>query len=161
MHPRVPSLLVEFSIDDATPADRTLVARMLQLYLHDFSEFAGYEAGPDGLFEYAWLDSYWVDSDRHAVVFRVDGRPAGFAFVRDLDVTVMAEFFVMRGFRRGGLGREAARRLFARWPGPWRLTQLPTNPGATRFWESTIPVPFERRVESDGTVEHRFTVAAT
>jgi predicted acetyltransferase len=33
----------------------------------------------------------------------------------------MSEFFVLRKYRRQGIGRTAAVELFERFPGPWRV----------------------------------------
>jgi predicted acetyltransferase len=34
----------------------------------------------------------------------------------------MAEFFVLPKYRRGGVGTDAARAVFARFPGEWHVT---------------------------------------
>ena len=69
----------------------------------------------------------------------------------------MAEFFVMRKYRRGGVGTEAARGLFARFPGAWQVRQMRFNPQATVFWRRAIPVPFEDDENDDGPLQ-RFTI---
>jgi len=141
----------------AREEDFDLLARLLQLYLHDFSEHTGWDVDEHGLFHYAWLDAYRHEAGRHAYVFRVEGRPAGFALVREAERIHMAEFFVLRRYRRAGVGFSATRHLLEAHVGPWSITQLATNPEATSFWHRAIPVPFEETVQADGTVEQRFS----
>ena len=70
----------------------------------------------------------------------------------------MAEFFVMRKYRRGGIGNEAARTLFARFPGKWQVRQERANGAATLFWHTAIPVAFEEGATDSGPVQ-RFLIA--
>ena len=50
----------------------------------------------------------------------------------------MTEFFVLRRFRRRGVGRAAAFPAFDRFAGPWEVRQREDNPNATAFWRRTI-----------------------
>lgn len=146
------------TIHPARGEDFALLGRLLQLYLHDFSEHTGWDVDEHGLFHYAWLDAYRHEKGRHAYVFRIEGRPAGFALVREAERIHMAEFFVLRRYRRAGVGLAAARHLLEAHAGPWSITELATNPEATSFWRRAITVPFEETVRADGTIEQRFTI---
>lgn len=147
------------AITPASDAEFTLLERLLQLYLHDFSAHTGDDVDDQGSFHYAWLDAYRVEPDRHALLVRVEGRPAGFALVRSGEPTRMAEFFVLAKYRRHGVGTAAARELFRRFAGDWSITQLATNRAATEFWRRAIPASFDERTWADGRVEQRFTSA--
>ena len=142
---------------EATKALEPVLGRLLQLYIHDFSEFIDADVDADGLFAYSRFDLYWTEAGRHPFLFRVGGRWAGFALVRAGAPHDMAEFFVMRKYRRGGVGQAAAREVFARFPGPWQVRQEPTNPAATRFWHTAIPVAFEEDTTESGPVQ-RFSM---
>ena len=107
------------TVSRATEAEFPLLEQLLQLYLHDFSEHADYDVDERGRFSYAWLDAYREEPERHAYVIRVDAHPAGFALVRAEDPVQMAEFFVLRKYRRTGVGARAAREIIARRPGRW------------------------------------------
>jgi len=50
----------------------------------------------------------------------------------------MTEFFVLRRFRRHGVGRGAAFAAFDRFEGPWEVRQRLENADATAFWRRTI-----------------------
>ena len=93
------------------PADRQHVLFQLwQLYVYDFSEMDGGDVGEDGRYASSiYLGEYWRDPRRHPYVVRVDGKLAGFVLVHrrerladDPGVTRMAEFFIMRKYRRRG-----------------------------------------------------------
>lgn len=148
------------TVREAGPADRVLVGRLLELYLHDFSELDGRDVDPDGSYPYPWLDLYWSDAERVAYVFDVGGRPAGFALVRLGATAEMAEFFVLRKYRRQGVGAAAARDVIARHRGRWVVRQAAENADATSFWRRVVPVPFEERCHPDGGVEQAFDTSA-
>jgi predicted acetyltransferase len=140
-------------VDIATVHDKPALRQLLELYAHDFSERNGADVGDDGTYGYSRLDDYWHEPDRHPFLFRVDGRLAGFALVRSGAPHDMAEFFVLRKYRRGGVGRDAARAVFARFPGAWQVRQQFENTGAIAFWRAAIPVPFTEGETHEGPVQ--------
>ena len=143
----------------AATDEKPVLRRLLELYAHDFSELDGSDVGDDGAYGYPHLDAYWAESERHPFLIRVDGHLAGFALVRSGRPHDMAEFFVMRKYRRGGVGAEAARAVFAQFPGEWQVRQIAANVAATAFWRTVIPVPFTEDTNDEGPVQH-FVIAA-
>ena len=142
---------------EATPEDKSVVRQLMELYLYDFSEFVDADLDPHGYFGYQYLDNYWTEPDRKPFLFRATGKWAGFALVRGGAPHDMAEFFVMRKYRRRGVGIVAARDLFARFPGDWQVRQMAANAGATTFWRRAIPYPFDESANDHGPVQ-RFSV---
>jgi predicted acetyltransferase len=142
---------------EARIEETDVVRHLLELYAHDFSEFTGADVGADGRFGYPYLDLYWTEPERRPFLFRVDGHWAGFALVRTGAPHDMAEFFVLRKYRRGGIGVAAARAVFARIPGAWQVRQMHANAGATAFWRRAIPYEYREEVVEMGPVQ-RFTV---
>jgi predicted acetyltransferase len=129
----------------ATEEQRQVVANLLELHAHDFSEFHDLELGEDGRFGYPDLSLYWRAANRHPFLFRVDGRLAGLALVKkgsevstDENVWDIAEFFVVRRYRRRGVGAHIAHQLWRRFPGPWGVRVMQSNESASRFWEHAI-----------------------
>jgi predicted acetyltransferase len=126
----------------ASLADKSTITRLLQLYLYDFTEFTGEDIEPTGEYLYRYFDNYWLPAEadeRFPFIITANGQLAGFAFVRSPAASHdMAEFFVLRKYRRSGVGRGAALNLFARFPGPWKVTQLPANLPAQAFWRRVI-----------------------
>ena len=150
--------MTALDVDPARPEDAEPLRRLIELYAYDFSEFNRADVGPDGRYpDYPYFDAIWTEDDRHALLFRVDGSLAGFAIVRTGDPNDMAEFFVMRKYRRSGVGVDAARAVFTRFPGPWQTRQQSENAGATKFWRQAIPVAFEESPNPEGPVQ-RFVI---
>ena len=137
----------EVALDVATMADAGLLANLLELYIHDLSGvFPGIELGADGRFGYGKLPLYWSEPEtRFPFLIRCDGRVVGFALATrgspatdDPSVFDVAEFFVLRRYRRSGVGRRAAVLLWNRFPGQWTVRASEGNPGALRFWTGVI-----------------------
>jgi predicted acetyltransferase len=124
-----------------------IMANLLQLYAHDFSEFHDLEIGPDGRFRYTSLPLYWSEPSRHPFLIKMDGKLAGFVLVKrgselsdDPTVWDMAEFFVLRGCRRRGIGTQVAQLVWQRFPGPWEVRVMQSNVSARHFWTHAISI---------------------
>lgn len=122
-----------------------LLRRLMQLYLYDLGSIDGWRIGPDGLYGDAErIERFWTEPGRRAFLVKVDAELAGFALIRDeaelagAGTHEISEFFVLRKFRRRGVGEQAATRLFDLVPGPWELTQLASNVDAQEFWRRVI-----------------------
>lgn len=131
------------TLHDATLNDKPVLRRLIELYRHDFSEFDGADLDERGLFGYPYLDRYWTEAERFPFLLHVDGRLAGFVLVNDRTLTPegdysLAEFFVVRKYRRRGVGRQAALEVFGRFPGVWEVGVLAANTSAQAFWRATI-----------------------
>jgi predicted acetyltransferase len=124
--------------------DRGLIENLAQLYAYDFSEILGFDVEPSGRFEAAFLRE-WPTEQRRCFIIRADGCPAGFALVgmcsvvsNSTDVTDMNEFFVLRKYRRQGVARTAAHKLFDMFPGRWEVREVGPNVAAQAFWREII-----------------------
>lgn len=130
------------TIEPVAYEDKSVLARLLQLYIYDFTEFQARELNAHGEFEYRYLDHYWDPAEgeaRYPFFIRDDGDLAGFAMVRCVNgVNVMAEFFVLRLHRRKRVGAEAAKAVFAALPGRWLVQEVAANLPAQRFWRGVI-----------------------
>jgi predicted acetyltransferase len=148
--PRLPTTrgtVASVAVVEAPVAQRPVLDRLLQLYLYDFSEFAPIgsphgEVDVEGRFTYPGLESYWRDSERIPLLIRADDRLAGFVLVHQwsalelpLDHSV-AEFFVLRKYRRARVGTRAALLIFRLYPGRWEVPVASYNPPAKGFWRS-------------------------
>jgi predicted acetyltransferase len=70
---------MDVQVAEALEDDRTVVRRLLQLYHYDLSVFDGSDVNPHGEYLHRYFDGYWIDSDRKAFLFPVEGALAGFA----------------------------------------------------------------------------------
>lgn len=129
----------------AAKEDQPILANLLELYAHDFSEFYGVELGADGRFGYKGLPLYWSEVGRHPFLVTIDGKLAGFVLLKrgsdisaDENVWDMAEFFIVRAYRRRGVGTQIAREIWTRFAGTWEVRVLQANIVALSFWAGAI-----------------------
>jgi predicted acetyltransferase len=138
----------------ATVEQEPVLANLLELYIHDFSEVIPLELGPDGRFGYPELPRYWSEPGRFPFLIAVDGHWGGFALVRqgsrisgDPEVWDLAEFFVARGLRRRGVGIAAAHLVWRRFAGRWEVRVMQENVAALHFWQRAVAGFAGRAVE--------------
>ena len=130
---------------------KSVLHNLMELCQHDYSEFGGEEVNEHGLFGYRYLDHYWTKAGRYAYFVRVDGKLAGFVLVRTLEegdsmAYSRAEFFILRKYRRQGVGGQAARRVFDLSAGVWRVHQEAQNfPAQAPRWGRWRAGPWTRR----------------
>ena len=109
-----------------TKETRPILENLLQLYIHDLSQFRF--SRPDGAGRFNHDDRYAVfftDPDRGAYLFRDASGPVGFGLVRGISERrrLMAGFFVVRGVRQTttGRSRRGAQEMLRRHPGTWEI----------------------------------------
>ena len=125
---------------------KEILKNLLELYQYDFSEFESEDVDENGLFGYKYLDCYWNEPNHYPFLFQVDGKYAGFALVRKITVEdasnpsymKMCEFFVMRKYRKEGVGKRAAFHIFNLFQDTWEVAELETNLPAQKFWREVI-----------------------
>jgi len=129
----------------ASPEQEPILANLLEFYIHDFSEFYPMDPGPDGRFGYPNLSAYWSHPDRYPFLIEAGGKLAGLVLVKkDRGVASVgpvwdiAEFFILRAWRRKGIGTGAAHQAWERFPGEWELRAMQSNRNAVEFWQRAI-----------------------
>jgi len=145
-HPRSEgSLPPGVEVLPAAREQEPVLANMLELYAYDLSDVVDLQLSPDGRYHYPRLSLYWQEETRFPFLVKVGGHLAGFVLVSrgslisgDPQIWDMAEFFVMRSYRRRGIGAAVAQEIWRRFPGPWDVRVLESNQPAQAFWESTI-----------------------
>ena len=145
MMSRAEKLPAHIAVISARPEQESILANLLELYVHDFSEFHDLDVGADGRFGYGNLPLYWADPGRHPFLVRVHGKLAGLVLVKrgseisgNETVWDMAEFFVLRGYRRRGIGTQIAHEVWRRFPGLWEVRVMQSNAPARDFWAHAI-----------------------
>lgn len=125
--------------------DRPILRHLMELYQYDFSEFIGTDVTPFGLYDYFYLDHYWVAPERSPFLVRVEGKLAGFVLVSrynyltgEKDAWVISEFFIMRKYRHQGAGEHVARWIFDHHQGAWQVSEMNENQAAITFWRKVI-----------------------
>jgi predicted acetyltransferase len=115
----------QIEIIQASINEKQIIKNLMQLYKYDTSDFTLEDPTPFGQYEYNYLDHYWTpygvnQEGRKAYLIRVEGQLAGFALINNFSLKKLfsierrsiAEFFIMRKWRRRGIGRIFAYELF-------------------------------------------------
>jgi predicted acetyltransferase len=136
---------VNLQVMAAGPDEKPRLQALLELYVYDFSEILGIDVGEEGRFVPPSLDKYFSQPRCHAFLFRVGEKLAGFALVEqksrlsgDESVYDMADFFVLRKYRRQGVGGLAATWLFDHFRGAWEVRERKENVAGAAFWRGAI-----------------------
>ncbi|HEY4967456.1 MAG TPA: GNAT family N-acetyltransferase [Puia sp.] len=140
-----------------------IISNLLQFYTYDFSEYTGNDTEPSGLFGvYPDLEKYWNEENRFPYIIKQDEKDIGFVFVRQIftgerNYFSIAEFFVMRKYRRKGIGRQVAIQILDLHRGQWEIFQMESNTSAQAFWRTVIldytKGQFSESVENKRTIQ--------
>jgi len=121
---------MSFELIQASEAYKIVIKNLMQFYIYDFSEFISCDVEEDGLFEaYPYLEEYWNDENhRFPYLIKIDQIYAGFVLVRFIESEArnyfsIAEFFIMKKYRRKGIGKAVAERVFNLHRGRWEVYQ--------------------------------------
>lgn len=136
---------MEVRLEKATISQKSVLRNLLELYIYDFTEFEPIDVDEHGLYGYKYLDNYWTEENRYPFFIKVNGSYAGFVLIRKIDedsfgnrVYSVAEFFVMKKYRRLGVGKRAANIIFNTFKGTWKVGQIKNNIPAQYFWRKVI-----------------------
>lgn len=120
---------------------KPVIANLIQLYLHDMTEFMPFPVGTDGRYAYDFLERFW----RHPYLVMSDNEIAGFALVVDecpltgrSPCWFMAEFFILKAYRGRGTGRAAVQQALQVHPGQWHIAVPHANRAAQVFWPKVL-----------------------
>jgi len=124
---------------------KPILANLLELYAHDFSEFHHLDLDAEARFGYEPLSLYWNEPHRHPFLIKRNGKLVGLALVKSESQTSdrgvvwdMGEFFIVRAYRRQGIGIKAAHEVWKKFPGPWNVRVMESNRTALNFWQHAI-----------------------
>ena len=137
---------MSIEIIEAQEKDLPIVNNLFRLYYYDLSTVTDWNCPESGLFEgYAFgdLSRFWKDDDKYAFVVRVDQHLAGFVLIDNIGVNTLvdyniAEFFILKKYRRKGVGAYVAEHIFDRFRGNWEVMQAPSHKAAQAFWRKVI-----------------------
>lgn len=137
--------LMQIEVLPATTEHEPVLANLLELYAHDFSEFSDLKIGVDGRFGYKPLPLYWRESNRFPFLVRANGDLAGFVLVQRGsqvsnagEIWDVAEFFILRGYRRQGIGVRVAHEIWRMFTGRWEVRVTDKNLVALAFWKHAV-----------------------
>ena len=136
---------MQITLLPAAASDKPALANLMQLYYYDLSEVNGADVDEHGRFDSTCLDVYWTQADYHPFLIQVDQRLCGFALVNrqsrlhhPFHGHSIADFLILRRYRRQGVGRTAAMLLFDRFPGAWEVSSGADNVPGHVFWRGVV-----------------------
>ncbi|CAG9622757.1 GNAT family N-acetyltransferase [Sutcliffiella rhizosphaerae] len=135
---------MDYEIIKAKIDDQETMQHLFQFYIYDFSEFIEVHVEENGRYsDYPYLSNYWTEDDRYPYLIKFNGNIAGFVLVRWLEEErkshfSIAEFFIMRKYRRTGLGKLVAKDIIRSHKGEWEVFQIEKNKPAQLFWRNVI-----------------------
>jgi predicted acetyltransferase len=155
----------EFKLMVASEEYKNIIKNLMQFYIYDFSEYVNLDVEAEGLFSsYPDLEEYWNDkSHRFPYIIKKEEKHIGFVLVRfsesqQQSYFSIAEFFVMKKYRRQGIGKAAAKQLFNLHKGQWEVYQKEKNKPAQLFWTKIIDEytngQFKQRLENGRIIQN-------
>jgi|SRR5579864_828898 len=125
------------------PESEVVLRNLFEHYLYDMAEWFEIDTQADGSYSYD-TSSIWKNG-YDAYLAKLGDSLAGFALIgpaAELPAGIAAndvrEFFVIRRFRRSGLGERMATLLWKERPGEWLVRVLEKNTPAVLFWRAAI-----------------------
>ncbi len=129
------------------PAEKNhfhVIENLMQFYIYDFSEYLNLDVDENGLFpSYQDLENYYKDENKFSYIIKSDEKYIGFVLVKYIHTTErnyfsIAEFFILKKYRRGGIGKSIAKNIFDLHKGKWEIFQWEQNKPARLFWKNVI-----------------------
>lgn len=145
-----------------------ILSNLLSLYLHDLSEFSSeITISQNGLYEFDAIDEYLSKTNLHALLIKVDNNIAGFIllsespYVKEGCDLCIQEFFILKNYRRNGIGNMALNLLYKKYIGKYCLMIMGKNIIALNFWRNSHKlnnISFEEGILPSDGYYHVFSV---
>ncbi len=162
--------MTDINIIKAAIDQKPILANLLELYAYDFTDYVKFDIGDDGFYGYEELPSFWTDPNRHPYLIYVNNKIAGLVMVQkgspisdDKEVWDVAEFFIMKKYKRQGVGTAVMQKIWSQFRGPWQVRVLVENQIASVFWLQAIqkftskkPEISRRHIKSADWLVYRF-----
>jgi len=136
--------MLDIELKRVNAEDKEILRNLLEKYDYEFSQWDNRDVNKLGLYGYDYLDCYWTEEKRWAYFIEVDEKLAGFIMINnypEVDEETdfsLAEFFVLYKYRRCGIGKFAAIKVFDMFHGKWQLKRHPKNIASVHFWDSVV-----------------------
>lgn len=133
---------IEIGLCWADKKEKQLMINMFSLYLHDLSEYTDHlYMDENGLFQCHDIDLFW-DNEKYIPYFITIGKQViGFVILLRGHQAVLDnydfdfyELFILRQYRKMGIGKFIAQMVFELHPGLYNVSVLIRNTRAINFW---------------------------
>jgi predicted acetyltransferase len=138
---------------------KEILKNLMTLFLHDLSEFnSNLTMNPtNGLFEFDVFEWFFEKEGLTPFFIHVEDRIIGFILLQSGPFSnqefadyVLNSFFILKKYRRKGLGRAACQLFFEQFPGRYAISQILTNTPAILFWRNlyqSLDIEFNEKEE--------------
>jgi predicted acetyltransferase len=136
---------LDFKLIKASWQYKNVIKNLMQFYIYDFSEYSKSDVEENGLYgDYPYLEDYWREgNNRYPYVIKKNEKYIGFVLVKfneseERNYYSIAEFFILKKYRREGIGKAVANQVFNLHNGQWEVHQIESNKPAQVFWNKII-----------------------
>lgn len=117
---------MNYQIIKATKADLEILTNLFQFYIYDFSEFMDVDVEENGRYSEYPLNDYWTEKNFFAYLIKSNEKYIGFVLVKfiktdNISYNSIVEFFIMKKYRRAGIGKLVANEIFCLHRGNWEV----------------------------------------
>ena len=138
-------LFMDISITPISINEKEILRNLLEKYEYDNSQYESTDVNDCGLYGYKYLDHYWTDKNRYAYFIKANNKLAGFIMIDDYlyyneikSNYCISEFFVMKKYRRMGVGKYAVKYIVNKYRGKWQIGYNPNNNTGKIFWNTVV-----------------------
>lgn len=128
--------------------DKSILQNLFQLYMHDITASLPMDVNEHGLYEYNYIDYYFIEENRYAYLIYIENKIAGFALIDDEFMVLneqtdkpcydFSEMFILNAYKRKGYGETIVKQIFEMHKGNWEIRPVPRSEGAKRFWLKVV-----------------------
>lgn len=127
-----------------TQADQAhLIRNLYQFYAYETSDWEQEDVDGDGRFyiHEEYLARYWQEPGWSAQLVTVEGAIAGFVLIErsevpGIDALELADLFILKKYRRQGIGRSVALHVMSDTREPWLVRFHQQDEVAQAFWQA-------------------------
>lgn len=150
-------------IKRVSKVEKRILKNLFSYFMHDLSPYEDIELDKHGFFncpdikliiENKGLKPFLIFHKKEIAGFINISMPV---FAADKTTHVIQQLFVLKKFRRLGVGKEASKLVLNKFPGKYAIGQLIKNKPAVKFWKSflkelNIPYESEKRKDAEGNI---------
>ncbi|MBD9415662.1 GNAT family N-acetyltransferase [Pseudomonas sp. PDM16] len=137
---------MQIELVPTTAEQLPLIANLYQYYAYESSDWEEEDVETDGRFylHEPHLARYWQEPDWSANLILADGFIAGFLLIErselaGIDALEFADLFVLKRYRRHGIGRALSERVLCSGDEAWLVRFHPQDNIAAAFWQAVLP----------------------
>ena len=133
---------------EVVPVDKSnayVFFNLLDKYNFELSQYELTDANFDGLYDNERFKKYLASERFFAQLFFAEKNPVGLAAYsiyystgKKIFINALNEFFVLPKYRRRGIGKFLAQKIFDAHNGFWKVEIHPSNVTAQMFWKNVI-----------------------